>query len=223
MLLPTIYFVCSFIYLINSGYTSDIVFGLIKLQSKHKIEMNKKSKPTSYSRTTLSELMVPSYANFGGKVHGGTILSMMDKVAYVCATKHAGNYCVTASIETVDFLSPVDVGDQISLYASVNYVGSSSLVVGIKVVSENIKVGTVKHTNTSYFTMVAMDENHKPVKVPALIIENKEDLRRFLEAKARKELKAENMKEYEDRKLNMNLEEEINSLSENNCIVDLTL
>jgi acyl-CoA hydrolase len=184
--------------------------------------MHRKSKPTNYSRTILSELMVPSYANFGGKVHGGTILSMMDKVAYVCATKHAGNYCVTASIETVDFLSPVDVGDQISLYASVNYVGSSSLVVGIKVVSENIKVGTVKHTNTSYFTMVAMDENHKPVKVPALIIENKNDLRRFLEAKARKELKSENAREYEVRKESMNLEEEIKSLAENNCIIRLS-
>lgn len=183
--------------------------------------MNRKSKPTSYSRTTLSELMVPSYANFGGKVHGGTILSMMDKVAYVCATKHAGNYCVTASIETVDFLSPVDVGDQISLYASVNYVGTSSLVVGIKVVSENIKIGTVKHTNTSYFTMVAMDDNHKPVKVPALVIENKEDLRRFLEAKARKELNSANAKEYQIRKSSLKLEDEITSLANNNCIIRL--
>ncbi|MDX1447176.1 acyl-CoA thioesterase, partial [Lishizhenia sp.] len=82
-------------------------------------------KHNSASQTVLSELMVPSYANFGGRVHGGTILSMMDKVAYACATKHAGNYCVTASVETVDFLTPVEIGDQLSLYASVNYVGNT--------------------------------------------------------------------------------------------------
>ena len=89
------------------------------------------TKKVSESQTTLTELMIPSYANFGGKVHGGLILSLMDKVAYVCATKHAENYCVTASVSGVNFLAPVDVGDLVSLRASVNYVGSSSLIVGI--------------------------------------------------------------------------------------------
>src|SRR5690349_195083 len=126
-------------------------------------------KPVSYSQTTLTELMVPSYSNFGGKIHGGVILSLMDKVAYVCAAKHANAYCVTASIDTVDFLAPVEVGELVSLMASVNYVGRSSLVVGIKVLSENIKTQLVKHTNTSYFTMVALDEQSKPALVPGLI------------------------------------------------------
>ncbi len=181
-----------------------------------------KPRPVDHSRTILSELMIPSYTNFGGKVHGGTILSMMDKIAYVCATKHAGNYCVTASIETVDFLSAVDVGSQLSLYASVNYVGKSSLVVGIKVVSEDIKLGTVRHTNTSYFTMVAMDTDHKPTKVPPLLLETTEDVRRFLEAKKRKELKKENKDKYAAIKLGDDFECDMEQLRETeNCLIEL--
>src|ERR1700743_966293 len=143
-------------------------------------------KPVSFSETVITELMIPSYSNFGGKIHGGILLSLMDKVAYVCAAKHAGNYCVTASIDTVDFLQPVEVGELVSLMASVNYVGNTSLVVGIRVVSENIKTNLVKHTNTSYFTMVAKDENNEPVRVPGLILESREDIRRFIEARKRK-------------------------------------
>jgi len=133
--------------------------------------------------------MIPSYSNFGGKIHGGIILSLMDKVAYVCAAKHAGNYCVTASIDTVDFLEPVEVGDLVSLMASVNYVGKTSLVVGIRVISENIKTNKICHTNTSYFTMVAKNEDNQPVEVPGLILENRKQVRRFIEAQRRKQLK----------------------------------
>lgn len=146
-------------------------------------------KPVSFSETVITELMIPSYANFGGKIHGGIILSLMDKVAYVCAAKHAGNYAVTASIDAVDFLHPVEVGEMVSLMAAVNYVGKSSMVVGIRVVSQNIKTGVVRHTNTSYFTMVAKDEQNKPVQVPGLLLETEEHIRRFIEAKRRKEIK----------------------------------
>src|SRR6201992_2569119 len=146
-------------------------------------------KPVSFSETTITELMIPSYSNFGGKIHGGILLSLMDKVAYVCAAKHAGNYCVTASIDTVDFLQPVEVGDLVSLMASVNYVGRTSLVVGIKVISENIKTNKIYHTNTSYFTMVAKNEGDQPVQVPGLILENRTHVRRFIEAQKRKQLK----------------------------------
>jgi uncharacterized protein (TIGR00369 family) len=146
-------------------------------------------KPVSFSETTITELMIPSYSNFGGKIHGGILLSLMDKVAYVCAAKHAGNYCVTASIDTVDFLQPVEVGDLVSLMASVNYVGKTSLVVGIRVISENIKTNKIYHTNTSYFTMVAKGDSDQPVKVPGLILQNKDHVRRFFEARRRKQLK----------------------------------
>src|ERR1051325_4381871 len=123
-------------------------------------------RPISYSQTMLSELMIPSYANFGGKIHGGILLSLMDKVAYACASKHAGNYCVTVSVENVEFLEPVEVGEMVSMFASVNYVGTSSMIIGIKVIAENFKSGTVKHTNTSYFTMVAKGEDGQPTLVP---------------------------------------------------------
>lgn len=155
-------------------------------------------KPVSFSKTVITELMIPSYSNFGGKIHGGILLSLMDKVAYVCAAKHAGNYCVTASIDTVDFLQPVEVGDLVSLRASVNYVGNTSLVVGIRVESENIKSNTISHTNTSYFTMVAKDENDQPAQVPGLILENRDQLRRFIEARQRRQLK-QNYKKEADR------------------------
>ncbi len=146
-------------------------------------------KKVSYSQTTLTELMIPSYSNFGGKIHGGIILSLMDKVAYVCAAKHADAYCVTAGIEGVDFLAPVEVGELVSLLASVNYVGNSSLIIGIKVISENIKTRMVKHTNTSYFTMVAFGDDNKTVQVPGLILETHDEARRFHNAMLRKELK----------------------------------
>ncbi len=146
-------------------------------------------KTVAYSETTLTELMIPSYSNFGGKIHGGVILSLMDKVAYVCAAKHADAYCVTASVDTVDFLAPVEVGELVSLLASVNYVGNSSLVIGIKVISENIKTHLVKHTNTSYITMVAFDDNNKTIQVPGLILQNHTQVRRFFESLRRKELK----------------------------------
>ena len=155
-------------------------------------------KPVSFSKTTITELMIPSYSNFGGKIHGGIILSLMDKVAYVCAAKHAGNYCVTASIDTVDFLEPVEVGDLVSLMASVNYVGKTSLVIGIRVISENIKTNKIYHTNTSYFTMVAKNEQNQPVMVPGLILENREHVRRFVEAQRRRQLK-QNYKQEADR------------------------
>jgi uncharacterized protein (TIGR00369 family) len=176
-------------------------------------------KTVGFSQTTITELMIPSYSNFGGKIHGGILLSLMDKVAYVCAAKHANNYCVTASIDTVDFLHPVEVGELVSLLASVNYVGKTSLVVGIRVISENIKNNSVKHTNTSYFTMVAKDENNKPAKVPGLILENREQVRRFIEARRRKEIKQSYMKEVEQIQMPDNYEHCIELLHGERCLV----
>src|SRR5476651_2340767 len=163
-------------------------------------------KAVSFSETVITELMIPSYSNFGGKIHGGILLSLMDKVAYVCAAKHAGNYCVTASIDTVDFLQPVEVGELLSLMASVNYVGNTSLVVGIRVISENVKTNTVQHTNTSYFTMVAKDEQNQPTLVPGLILENPLEVRRFVEAIRRKELRQNYKQEVEQIKAPVNYE-----------------
>jgi len=151
------------------------------------------ARPVSRSRTTLTELMVASYANFGGKIHGGILLGLMDKVAYACASKHAGTYCVTVSVDGVDCRAPVEVGDLVSLKASVNHVGTTSVLVGIRVEAEDVSTGTVRHTNTSYFTMVAKDPNGRSIVVPPLLLESREDARRWLEAIERRALE----KEYE--------------------------
>ncbi len=131
------------------------------------------------SKITLSELMLPSHSNFSGKIHGGYLLKLMDQIAFACASKYSGCYCVTASVDTVDFLNPVEIGELVTLKASVNYVGKTSMVVGIRVTSEHIQTGIKKHCNSSYFTMVAKDELGNNVKVPKLIISNMEEVRRF--------------------------------------------
>ncbi|QIP16013.1 acyl-CoA thioesterase [Spirosoma aureum] len=179
--------------------------------------MSLQAKPVSHSRTTLTELMIPAYANFGGKIHGGTLLSLMDKVAYACSAKHAGQYCVTVSVDGVNFRQPVEVGELVSLMASVNYVGRTSLVVGIKVIAENVKVGTVKHTNTSYFTMVAKDDLDRPTEVPPLLLETPDDVRRFLEAMKRKELRAAYSEHFDNARLRMLHNENIDQLTGERC------
>lgn len=179
------------------------------------------ARAVSFSRTTITELMIPAYANFGGKIHGGILLSLMDKVAYACAAKHAGTYCVTVSVDEVNFLKPVDVGDLVSLHASVNYVGRTSLVVGIRVVAENVRTGYSKHTNTSYVTMVAKGDNDRPIEVPALELENREDIRRFLEAMKRRELKASYRDAFDNEKSSMAVENNIGRLAHERCVVAL--
>ena len=97
------------------------------------------------SEVLLSELMLPSNSNFRGKIHGGYVLSLMDKIAFACASKHSKHYCVTASVDTVDFLNPIGIGELLTMKACVNYVGKSSMVVGIRVETENIQTGEKKH------------------------------------------------------------------------------
>ena len=174
-------------------------------------------KPVSHSRTIMTELMLPTYANFGGKVHGGTILSLMDRIAYVCSSKHAGTYCVTVSVDTVDFLSPVEVGNLVSLHASVNYVGHSSLIIGIKAVAEDLKDYKVSHTNRSYFTMVAVDENMHPTNVQGLILETSDEVRRFIKAKIRKEFKKQKRQELEEMIKRIEESKDMTLLEGENC------
>lgn len=161
--------------------------------------------------------MIPAYANFGGRVHGGILLSLMDKVAYACAAKHAGTYCVTVSVDGVNFREPVEVGELVSLMGSVNYVGRTSLVVGIKVVAENIKTGLIKHTNTSYFTMVAKDDAGNPTEVPPLILETEDDARRFLEAMKRRELRTAYSEHFDNARNRMLLRENLGKLETERC------
>jgi uncharacterized protein (TIGR00369 family) len=173
------------------------------------------------SDTTITELMIPSYANFGGKIHGGMLLSMMDKVAYACSTKHAGNYCVTVSVDTVNFLQPVEVGDLVSMMARVNYVGNTSLVIGIKVTAENVKNKIVKHTNTSYFTMVAKDDDNNTISVPPLLLTSHLDVQRFAESILRKELKDYHRREMHKNKSDFDVSNKLEELAKYNCKIEL--
>ncbi|QSE97719.1 acyl-CoA thioesterase [Fulvivirga lutea] len=182
---------------------------------------NHPGRTVEYSRTTITELMIPSYANFGGKIHGGILLSLIDKVAYACASKHAGNYCVTVSVDGVEFLQPVEVGDLVSLHASINYVGRTSLVVGIKVIAENVKQGSVKHTNTSYVTMVAKDDDNKPTIVPPLILDKPVEVRRFYEAMRRKELNRSFNEKMDETKANIDMDDAVSLLKDQRCNVKL--
>lgn len=182
--------------------------------------MSPHAKPVTNSQTTITELMIPSYANFGGKIHGGILLSLMDKVAYVCASKHAGTYCVTVSVDKVEFLQPVEVGELVALHASVNYVGRTSLIVGIRVEAQNVKLGTIKHTNSSYFTMVAKGDDDKPTTVPELILENKEQVRRFIESMHMKEIKQSVKEKMNDARSHIEVRNADKILKEERCIID---
>jgi acyl-CoA hydrolase len=172
------------------------------------------------SQVVLKELMIPSYANFGGKVHGGVILSLMDKIAYTTAASHSRAYCVTASVDSVNFVNPVDVGELVTLMASINYVGRSSMEVGIKVMSEDFKRGIEKHTNTSYFTMVAIDETtRESTPVPGLILEENIEVERFIWGKFRKQYRADYKKQFHQLKTNLNMEKEKTKLLAENCFI----
>lgn len=157
--------------------------------------MEKTFKLVAESKISISQLMLPSHTNFSGKIHGGFILSLLDQIAFACASKHSGAYCVTASVDTVDFLQPIEVGELVTMKASINYVGTTSMVVGIRVEAQNIQTGKVKHCNSSYFTMVAKSDDGKSIPVPGLILKNEEELKRFFKSIKRFEDKKER-KEY---------------------------
>ena len=149
----------------------------------------------------MSEIMTPDMANFTGNVHGGYLLSFLDKVAYDCAARYASCPCVTLSVDQVFFKEPIYVGELVTCLASINYVGKTSMEVGIKVIAEDIKARTKRHTNTSYFTMVAIDETTKrPCQVPPLAVETEIEKRRFEEGKMRKELRLQFRQAHLDRK-----------------------
>ena len=140
---------------------------------------------------TMTVLMTPDMANFAGNVHGGTLLKFLDQVAYACASRYAGCYVVTLSVDQVMFLEPIHVGELVSFLAAVNHTGTSSMEVGIKVVAENIRSQQKRHVNSCFFTMVAVDDQRRPVPVPPLQPAPGDEARRFDEAVLRKQLRRE--------------------------------
>jgi len=140
---------------------------------------------------TMTVLMTPDMANFTGNVHGGAILKLLDQVAYACASRYAGRYVVTLSVDQVTFRQAIHVGELVTFLASVNHTGTTSMEIGIKVVTENIRTQTVRHANSCFFTMVAMDDDKRPVAVPPLVPVTPDEIRRSKAAQVRRQLRQE--------------------------------
>jgi acyl-CoA hydrolase len=140
---------------------------------------------------TMTVLMTPDTANFAGNVHGGTILKLLDQVAYACASRYAGRYVVTLSVDQVVFRQPIHVGELVTFFASINYTGTTSMEIGIKVVAENIQTQEMRHVNSCFFTMVAVDEERKPARVAPLRPFSPDEKRRHAAAIVRKQLRQE--------------------------------
>ncbi|MBJ7263421.1 MAG: acyl-CoA thioesterase [Burkholderiaceae bacterium] len=151
---------------------------------------------TSSHQLTMTILMTPDMANFAGNVHGGTILKYLDQVAYACASRYAGEYVVTLSVDQVVFREPIQVGELVTFLASVNYTGRTSMEIGIKVVTEDIQRRLMRHTNSCYFTMVAVDADRKPTPVPPLAPSNEEERHRYAAAEQRKALRQQLEKQH---------------------------
>lgn len=154
---------------------------------------SKKVKATSM---TVVQQMTQQDANLAGNVHGGVILKLIDNTAGIVGVRHTGGNVVTASIDKVDFHSPVFVGDILRVSASVNYVGNTSMEIGVKVEAENFMSGEVRHTGSAYLTFVALDENFKAKVINQIILETDDEKRRNCEAQERKRVRLEAVKEW---------------------------
>ena len=145
----------------------------------------------------MTVLMSPDMANFSGNVHGGAILRLLDQVAYACASRYSRRYVVTLSVDQVTFLQPIHVGELVTFLASVNHTGKSSMEIGIKVVAEDIRSQVVRHVNSCFFTMVAVDDAGKPTPVPPVTPASDDERRRWEAALLRKALRHEQAQRHE--------------------------
>jgi len=137
---------------------------------------------------------MPNMANNLGHVFGGVVLSLIDRVAAVAATRHARRPCVTVSVDRVDFHEPIYLGELVVAQAAVNFVGRTSMEVGVRIEAENLVTGTRRHTNSCHVTFVAIDEKGKPVPVRRLVLETEDDRRRHGRAEARRRRRLEETK-----------------------------
>ena len=151
------------------------------------------------SQTTLHQLLLPEHANQMGNVHGGVVMKIVDEAGGICAMRHAQRLVVTVAIDSMTFYSPVHVGDVVAFHASLNWVGRTSMEVGVRVVAENPVTGQRKHTNTAYLVYVALDETGQPATVPPLILETDEERRRWAEAEQRQQRRLDRKKQKVDK------------------------
>lgn len=136
--------------------------------------------------TEMTELVSPGMANFSGKMHGGELLKLLDKAALTCGMRYSGKYCVTLTVDKVVFRKPIFIGEMVTLLATVNYTGRTSMEIGIKVIAENMKEKSVRHTNTCFFTMIAVDDDGNPTEVPALELNTPAQHNRWKSAEKRR-------------------------------------
>ncbi len=149
-------------------------------------EDNLSPRPVQDSHSVMSELMMPHMANNHGNVFGGVILSLVDRVGAVAAMRHGRQLCVTVSMDRVVFLEPIHLGELVTAKASVNFVGRTSMEVGVRIEAENMVTGERRHTNSCHVTYVAVDGNGRPVPVPKVTPETDAEMRRYERAEARR-------------------------------------
>lgn len=155
------------------------------------------SKPVSESRVEISQLMMPHHANPAGNIFGGVIMSLIDNAALIAGSRHTYKNCVTASVDRIDFISPVYIGNLVLAKSSINYVANTSMEIGVTAEAECLKTGKKVHVASAYLTFVALDENDNPTTIPKLILENEEDERRFREGKKRREQRMKKIKHHD--------------------------
>ncbi|UCC18249.1 MAG: acyl-CoA thioesterase [Promethearchaeota archaeon] len=153
-----------------------------------------KSKKVSDSRVEIAQIMYPEHANPAGNVHGGHILKLVDQAAAIAGARHTHRNVVTASVDRMDFISPVYIGNVVFAKASINYAGRTSMEIGVRIEAECLRTGTHTHVGSAYLTFVALDENDKPTEIPKIIPETEEEKRRFEEAKRRRESRLQQAK-----------------------------
>ena len=154
------------------------------------------SKKVSDSKVEIAQVMMPEHSNASGNVHGGYILKLVDQAGAIVAARHAHSNIVTASLDRMDFISPVYVGNLVFAKASCNFVSNTSMEIGVRVEAECLRTGTHTHVGSAYLTFVALDKEDKPTMVPKLILETDDDKRRFEEAKKRREIRLQQVKKH---------------------------
>ena len=154
------------------------------------------NKKISDSKVQIAQVMMPEHSNAAGNVHGGYILKLVDQASAIVAARHTHQNCVTASVDRMDFISPVYIGNLVFAMASINYTGKISMEIGVRIEAECLKTGTHTHVGSAYLTFVALGENDKPVEIPQIIPETDEEKRRYDEAKKRREIRLQQAKKH---------------------------
>jgi len=155
------------------------------------------SKKVSDSKVEIAQVMMPEHSNAAGNVHGGYILKLVDQAGAIVAARHTHTNIVTASLDRMDFISPVYVGNLVFAKASINFVSRTSMEIGVRVEAECLRTGTHTHVGSAYLTFVALGKDDRPTAVPKLILETDEEKRRFREAEERRKLRMQNVKKHE--------------------------